>query len=50
VQAQEDGHFAVFVDGVLIAAFSLEAEAMAHCERLKKADVALVAGGSPPRA
>jgi hypothetical protein len=36
VQAQENGQFAVFIDGVHIAVYAREADALSDCARLQQ--------------
>jgi hypothetical protein len=36
VKATVEGHYAVFVDGVRIADHQEKAEALAHCDRLRR--------------
>jgi hypothetical protein len=36
VKGTDDGHYAVFVDGVRITDHASMADALAHCERLRR--------------
>ena len=38
VQAQENGQFALFVDGVHVAVYAGEADALSDCARLQQQD------------